>query len=81
MDGHDKRIQELRALLDAHGYTFGDCVNAFAANPDHPTVVAAREQYHREGELEFDDPGVVVSESDDNGDYVMCWRWVEYDKE
>lgn len=37
----------------------------------------AVDQYHREGELEFDD-GAIVSEGDDNGAYVQCWRWVDF---
>ena len=51
-------------------------------------VTHAKEAYHEEGELEFDD-NAEVSESDDpqeNGAYVQCWKWVpfagtEFDKE
>jgi hypothetical protein len=38
-------------------------------------IEAARENYHRDGELEFDDP-TVVSTGGDPGAYVQCWRWV-----
>ncbi len=40
-------------------------------------VQLAKAQYHREGELEFDDDA-MVSEGDDNGAYVRCWRWVSF---
>lgn len=35
---------------------------------------AARENYHKDGELEFD-AGCTVSISED-GAYVMGWRWI-----
>lgn len=51
-------------------------------------VTHAKEAYHDEGELEFDD-NAEVSENDDpleNGAYVQCWKWLpfnntEFDKE
>lgn len=38
----------------------------------------ALKRFHKEGDLEFD-PNVVVSEGDDNGAYVMAWKWVAFD--
>lgn len=48
-------------------------------------VALAKEQYHRDGEVEVDD-GAKLSEGDDNGCYVAAWVWVdfagtEFDKE
>jgi hypothetical protein len=40
-------------------------------------VSKARDQHHRDGELEIDDPGVIVSKGDDTGAYVSAWVWVE----
>ena len=51
----------------------------------------AREQWHKEGEIEIDDdPGEAladghtinipaISEGDDNGAYVRCWCWVSFE--
>jgi hypothetical protein len=53
------------------------------ADEADPVTVAyraqAREEYHREGEVEIDD-NAVVSVSDDGGAYVSAWVWV-YDEE
>jgi hypothetical protein len=38
----------------------------------------AFDAYHRDGELEIDDVA-IVSEGDDNGAYVMSWRWVSFE--
>jgi hypothetical protein len=71
----------LENVFKALGTTFGDCVNHFAANSNDPAVRAARE-LHRDGDLEFDSLGIVISRSvDPYGDYAMAWKWVEYDKE
>ncbi len=37
---------------------------------------AAENQFHREGDLEFDESAVVAL-SDDGGAYVMAWKWIE----
>jgi hypothetical protein len=36
---------------------------------------AAKELFHREGEIEID-PGAPVSKGDDEGAYVQAWVWV-----
>ncbi len=38
-------------------------------------LTAARSRFHHDGDLEFDD-SCVVSGSDDEGEYVLCWKWV-----
>jgi hypothetical protein len=35
----------------------------------------AMEHLHEDGDLEFDDDA-AVSLGDDDGAYVMCWKWV-----
>jgi hypothetical protein len=56
-------------------------VDVFKFGEDHERAEKiremAREEHGRDGELEFDD-GCVVSEGDDNGAYVMAWRWVDF---
>lgn len=37
----------------------------------------AKDEHEREGDLEIDEDA-VVSEGDDNGAYVQCWKWVEF---
>lgn len=39
-------------------------------------IKAARENYHADGELEFDDE-TMVSMGSDEGAYVMAWKWIE----
>jgi hypothetical protein len=36
---------------------------------------AAKSIYESEGDLEFDDDA-VVSKGEDEGAYVMCWKWI-----
>lgn len=36
----------------------------------------AKERFEREGDLEFDNP--CVSEGDENGAYVQCWKWLDF---
>lgn len=38
----------------------------------------AYELFHEDGDLEFDDTA-QVSEGEDNGAYVSCWKWVSFD--
>lgn len=74
--------QQLETLIDA-GLSFGQALNLFAARQrrDEPEldayVAAARTDHHRDGELEIDDPGVIVSAGEDRGAYVLAWVWVE----
>jgi hypothetical protein len=39
---------------------------------------AAKETYHRQGEIEIDD-NAIVSDSDD-GAYVQAWVWVDVEQ-
>lgn len=41
-------------------------------------LTTARSCFHHCGDLEFDD-SCVVSGSDNDGEYVMCWKWVPND--
>ena len=51
-----------------------------ALEPDQPKYLKyARENLHEDGELEFDDDA-AVSLGDDDGAYVMCWKWVSADE-
>ena len=69
-------LQDQLLDLKDKGLTFTDCVNAFGVDRDEdPHAQAAAEIYGCDGELEFDDT-LVVSNGDDPGAYVMCWRWV-----
>ncbi len=78
----DTLSQQLEALIDA-GLSFGQALNLFAARQrrDEPEldvyVAAARAEHHRDGDLEIDDPGVIVSAGEDPGAYVLAWVWVE----
>lgn len=66
------------AFLQANKLSFADCIRAFATEQDEVAaayVSAAVTYYHEEGALEFDDTA-IVSEGEDPGAYVMCWRWV-----
>ncbi|MFC5342909.1 hypothetical protein ACETK8_20075 (plasmid) [Brevundimonas staleyi] len=69
--------------LIADGLTFGQALNRFAAlqRRDEPAldryVDRARETWHRDGAVEIDDPGVIVSDSEDPGAYVLAWVWVD----
>jgi hypothetical protein len=65
-------IDHLRQLLQQHGATFADCVQAFGTAG--PEIDAARAKYHRDGEIELD-PVSVVSPGGE-GVYVMAWVWV-----
>ncbi len=68
----------LQALID-QGLTFSDCMATFTANQSEAEkayIAAAREFHEREGDLEFDDH-VMVSMGNDDGAYVLAWKWVE----
>lgn len=71
----DKRLAAIEEL------TIADCVHFFAAKNtprDRQIIELARERHHEDGELEFDDPECIVSEGDDNGAYVLGWKWVDF---
>ena len=74
--------KHLDALIDA-GLTFGEAVNRFAARQrrDQPAldryIERARMTWRRDGAIEIDDPGVIVSEGADDGAYVLAWVWVD----
>lgn len=38
----------------------------------------AMERYSRGGDLEIE-PDAIVSEGDDNGAYVLAWKWVDFE--
>jgi hypothetical protein len=69
--------QALAALIDA-GLTFSEAVEVFAARQseqDQTLIHLARERHHVDGEIEIDDD-TILSESEDDGFYVMAWVWV-----
>lgn len=39
-------------------------------------IDAARDEYHKDGEIEIDD-GAIVSRGEDHGAYVLAWVWVD----
>jgi hypothetical protein len=62
--------------LKEKGLDFGQAVTVFAAGEEEARLIAAaRDEWHRDGEVEIDQD-VVVSRGDDNGAYVMAWVWV-----
>jgi hypothetical protein len=66
------------ALAAIDGLTFADCTVFFAAKRDDYAlkfVEAARNQMHRDGEVEIDELA-IISESGDGGEYVLAWVWV-----
>lgn len=76
--------EKLLTLID-EGLTFAECVQAFYDRQDKGERTAriiekAREQWHRDGDIELDD-NAIVSGSTGNGDYVMAWVWVYDDEE
>lgn len=62
------------------GLTFAECMTVFAAKDTDPMhewyCTEARDTLTREGEVEVDDT-TIVSGSDDNGEYVLAWVWVD----
>ncbi len=55
-----------------------EAVKAAEAEARRQKIVRlARENYAREGDLEFDNDA-KVSEGDDNGAYVQCWKWFPF---
>lgn len=48
-----------------------------ASERDSQIRALAKEQHHRDGEVEIDD-GAAVSEGQDNGAYVQAWVWTSF---
>lgn len=74
-----ERAQALLREAVALGLKAGEALNVFAESrgPEELAFLAAAKEHHTsEGDLEFDD-NAVVSLSDDNGAYVMGWKWVD----
>lgn len=67
---------QLRAVLDDADVTFADCIQAFGEDDNHPAVVLARANHHREGELEIGWPTITSAHENGGGTYVMAWIWV-----
>lgn len=67
-------------LMQEHNLTFADIAGWQGLNDakEEADLLENARTYHRDGDLEFDD-NPVVSRGDDNGAYVMCWKWV-YDR-
>lgn len=63
------------AFEEGVNVTVGD--TTFDHERDEQIREMASDEYHRDGELEIDD-GAIISEGDDNGAYVMAWRWVDF---
>lgn len=74
----DAGIDELCESINHDGVDFGACVQIFGDDEDDPHVRTAKEQYHRDGEIEIDTPA-VVSRGSDPGAYVMAWVWVDHE--
>lgn len=72
------------ALAAIEGLAFADCVTFFAAQPmsekSARCIAAAREQWHKDGEIEIDDATIASGSGSPGGDYVLAWVWV-YDPE
>lgn len=47
-----------------------------SSDEDLALIEHARECYHCDGDLEFDNLCVVSGGDDPSGDYVLCWKWV-----
>lgn len=57
------------------GLTFAECINVFGVSSDMDPYAKAAKAMAREGEIKVDDT-TVLSGSDGEGDYVLCWMWV-----
>lgn len=69
-------VQQFAELLDA-GLSQADVLDALAArlsDEQRALIERARTQHNRDGELEIED-NALISESDDNGVYVLAWVW------
>ena len=46
-------------------------------SPEEAAYLAyAQENFHRDGDLEFDE-NAKVSIGEDSGAYVQCWKWID----
>lgn len=71
----DAGIDELRMSINHTGVDFAVMPGIFGVSREtDPFAKAAFDNYHRDGEIEVDDPA-VLSQSDE-GAYVMAWVWV-----
>lgn len=72
-------LEEALSALIARGLTLSSAIKVFSAHhaSDESTayIAAARRMWGREGEIEIDDHS-ITSGSDDEGDYVLAWVWV-----
>jgi hypothetical protein len=65
------------ALAAIEGLTFADCSTFFDAKAtDREKAIA---DMCDAGDEEFEVDGAITSEGDDNGAYVMGWRWVSFE--
>lgn len=75
----EERQAAFIALVDA-GLTFADCLGEYAKRDENPMNnwyrSEAQETWTREGEVEVDE-NTIVSGSDDHGEYVLAWVWVD----
>jgi len=68
-------------LAAIDGLTVANCLNFFgekATDREREIAAACHREHGREGELEFDPTNVLLSEADDNGAYVLAWRWFDF---
>lgn len=74
--------KQREALQEIPGLMLGDCLNHFADQQNggeggeyaQKFINAAREIY---GNDEFQvDSNSTISESGDNGEFVLCWKWI-----
>jgi len=66
----------MKRLVAIDGLTFADCVRFFDERATERERAIAELAATREGEVEVDN--AIVSESDDNGAYVLAWLWVDF---
>jgi hypothetical protein len=65
------------ALAKIKGLTIGDCTTFLdSIVSDRDKKVADMVHCGEDGEFECDN--YIISEGDDNGAYVMGWRWVDF---
>ncbi len=67
-----------KALAKIKGLTIGDCTTFLdSIASDRDKAIAEMVELDDNGEFECDN--YIVSEGDDNGAYVMGWRWVSFE--
>jgi hypothetical protein len=82
-------LREIVAASDADDH--GSLMNAISAASEFiaehdanqetysEAIQAARDEHHRDGEVELDDE-VLLSVGDDPGIYVSAWVWIDFDE-